>query len=193
MREPYLFVGKDAVCRCDRRVNVGDSTYQIIRRRVTSCRIMDGLFPNNDPQTIGQLACRGVRGATVAHDNTAPAIREAIRELVAAMIEANGIAADDLAAATFTTTPDLNASFPAEAIRLMGWDTVPMLGAVEMAKPGAPGRCIRVLLLWNTVRGPAEITHVYLHGTDRLLTSEASGSFDLGSTESISTSEEGTA
>ena len=140
---------------------------------------MNGPFSNNAPQTVGRMVCRGVRGATVASDNTASAIREAIRELVVAMVDANGIAAEDLAAATFTTTPDLNASFPAEAIRLMGWDTVPMLGAVEMAKPGAPGRCIRVLLLWNTTHGQEQICHIYLHGTDRLLTTTESGSFDI--------------
>ena len=126
-------------------------------------------------------ACRGVRGASVADDNTADAIRASIRELVLAMVAANDdIDPDDIAAAHFTTTPDLNASFPAEAIRHLGWNYVPMLGAVEMAKPGAPGRCVRVLLLWNTDRTPQEINHVYLHGTERLRTAGVSNSFTLG-------------
>jgi chorismate mutase len=132
------------------------------------------------PIHAGPIACRGVRGATVADDNTADAIRSAIRELVMEMVASNGIDPDDLAAATFTTTPDLNASFPAEAIRLMGWEHVPMLGAVEMAKPGAPGRCIRVLLLWNTGCRPQDIHHIYLRGTERLRTSGVSDSFGLG-------------
>lgn len=118
--------------------------------------------------------CRGVRGATIAHDNTAPAIRDAILELVRAMVEENDIDPDDLASAFFTTTPDLNASFPAEAIRHMGWEHVPMLGAVEMAKPGAPGRCIRVLLLWNTTCRPRDVRHAYLRGTEVLRTAGAS-------------------
>lgn len=126
------------------------------------------------------LACRGVRGATVADENTADAIRDAIRELVVTMAERNGIDAADVACAMFTTTPDLTASFPAEAVRHMGWDHVPLLGAVEMAKPGAPGRCIRVLLQWNTARTQREIEHVYLRGTDVLLTSTPSDSFGLG-------------
>jgi chorismate mutase len=91
-------------------------------------------------------------------------------ELVERMVGDNGIEPDELASAFFTTTPDLNASFPAEAARHMGWEFVPMLGAVEMAKPGAPGRCIRVLLLWNTTRGPRDIRHVYLRGTHVLRT-----------------------
>lgn len=135
-----------------------------------------------DPPPSRTLACRGVRGATVADDNTAEAIRAAIRELVVELAERNQIDPDDIASAMFTTTPDLNASFPAEAVRLMGWDHVPLLGAVEMAKPGAPGRCIRVLLLWNTTRGPRDVEHVYLRGTDVLLTRAESGSFELGAT-----------
>lgn len=113
---------------------------------------------------------RGVRGATVAEANTPDAIRDAIRELVVEIVARNGIDPDDLGAALFTTTPDLDASFPAEAIRHMGWEFVPMLGAVEMAKPGAPERCIRVLLLWNTALGPRDIRHVYLRGTEVLRT-----------------------
>ena len=125
-------------------------------------------------QSAGPTACRGVRGATVAADNTAPAIREAIRELVIEIRDRNAIDPADVASTFFTTTPDLNAAFPAEAVRLMGWHDVPLLGAVEMAKPGAPGRCIRVLILWNTVLGQRDIEHVYLHGTEALRTTTAS-------------------
>lgn len=114
--------------------------------------------------------CRGVRGATIAAANTPEAIRESITELVQALVDRNGIEIDDLASACFTTTPDLDASFPAEAVRHMGWEFVPLLGAVEMAKQGALGMCIRVLLHWNTTRGPREIEHVYLRGAEALRT-----------------------
>ena len=129
------------------------------------------------------MTCRGVRGATTADENTAESIRAAIRELVVAMAERNGIKPEDVACAMFTTTPDLTASFPAEAVRHMGWDHVPLLGAVEMAKPGAPGRCIRVLLQWNTERTQLEIEHVYLRGTTVLLTTTPSDSGGLGSSD----------
>jgi chorismate mutase len=112
--------------------------------------------------------CRGVRGATVVAANDADAIRDAIRELVEDMVAANEIDETDIAAAFFTTTPDLDATFPAEAARKMGWVDVPMLGAVEMSKPGALGRCLRVMLLWNTDRPQSEIRHSYLRGTDIL-------------------------
>jgi chorismate mutase len=40
------------------------------------------------------------------------------------------------------------------------------LGATEVDKPGAPPRCVRVLLHWNTSRRQDEIVHVYLRGSD---------------------------
>jgi chorismate mutase len=126
------------------------------------------------------MMTRGVRGATVVDENSPDAIRTAIRELVAEIVERNGIDPDDLGAAMFTTTPDLDASFPAEAIRHMGWEYVPMLGAVEMAKPGAPLRCLRVLLLWNTTLGPRDIRHVYLRGTEVLRTAGRSEAEEAG-------------
>lgn len=131
---------------------------------------MDAASPTSQQSQASAVLCRGVRGATVADDNTASAIREAIVELVRGMVDANDIDQDDLASAFFTTTPDIDAAFPAEAVRHMGWEHVPLLGAVEMAKPGAPGRCIRVLLHWNTTLGPRDIQHVYLRGTDALRT-----------------------
>ena len=90
------------------------------------------------------------------------------------MVDANNIHPDDLASAFFTTTPDLHAAFPAEAARHMGWEYVPLLGAVEMDKIGGPARCIRVLLHWNTPLGPREIKHIYLRGTESLRTVGAS-------------------
>lgn len=121
-------------------------------------------------ETTNQILCRGVRGVTVAHADTREAIHSATVELVSAMMEANGAHSEDIASAFFTTTHDLHAAFPAEAARLMGWEYVPLLGAVEMDKAGAPPRCIRVLLHWNTSKGQREIKHIYLRGTESLRT-----------------------
>jgi chorismate mutase len=115
-----------------------------------------------------------VRGATISSGDSREEIHAATRELVIEIIRANEIETDDLASAFFTTTADLTAAYPAEAARLMGWEYVPMLGAVEMDKLGGPARCIRVMLLWNTTRGPREIKHIYLKGTESLRTVGAS-------------------
>ena len=116
------------------------------------------------------MRVRGVRGATIAAANTPDAIRASVTELVRALVDANGIDSDDVASAFFTTTPDLDAALPAEGVRHMGWEYVPLLGAVEMAKPGALTHVIRVLLHWNTPLGARDIEHVYLRGTDVLRT-----------------------
>ena len=78
------------------------------------------------------------------------------------MIEANDIAAEDVASIIFTTTPDLNATFPAIAARDYGWDMVPLLCTHEMDVPGALDHVVRILMHVNTEKSPSEIRHVYL-------------------------------
>ena len=107
---------------------------------------------------------RGIRGATTAAANTREAVLAATGELMERLIEANSIEADDVAAAFFTTTPDLNAEFPAAAARLMGWTHVALMGASEIDVPDAPGLCVRVLVLINTEKAARELVNVYLRG-----------------------------
>ena len=106
--------------------------------------------------------CRGVRGATTVAENDAREILAATRELLAMMIRLSGIESADVASAVFTTTPDLNAVFPATAARQLGWMAVPLLCGHEMGVPDSLTRCVRILLHWNTDRSQAEIHHVYL-------------------------------
>ena len=65
--------------------------------------------------------CRGIRGAITATENSEESILEATTELLQQMIKANDIEADQIASATFTTTVDLNAEYPAVAARRLGW------------------------------------------------------------------------
>lgn len=112
------------------------------------------------------MTCRGVRGATTVAANTASEIHAATRELLTAMVVANGIALDDLAtevaSVIFTATADLDAAYPAVVAREMGWGQTPLLCMQEMRVQGSLPRCIRVLLHWNTDKVPGEIVHVYL-------------------------------
>jgi len=108
------------------------------------------------------VRCRGVRGATSVTENTKEAILEATREMLYIMIRANEMHPDDVASAYFTTTVDLNATYPALAARQMGWYEVALLCGHEMQVPEGLCRCIRVLVHWNTTRRPKDIVHVYL-------------------------------
>lgn len=110
------------------------------------------------------MLTRGIRGATTVKANTREAILEATSELLKAMVEANGIDLQDVASAFFTSSPDLNAEFPALAARQMGWADVALLCGHEMNVPGALNMCLRILLHVNTERKASEIVHVYLHG-----------------------------
>lgn len=115
-----------------------------------------------------QIYCRGIRGATTADANTPEAILAATRELLVQIIESNDLDPADIASAIFTTTPDLNAEFPALAARQLGWHDVALICGHEIAVPGAAPMCIRVLIHWNTPKSQTEINHVYIRGARHL-------------------------
>ncbi len=114
------------------------------------------------------MKVRGIRGAIQVEANTAEAILEAARRLLAEMVRANRVDREAVAAIVFTCTSDLNAAFPAEAARLLGWNQVPLLCAQEMDVPGAMRRVLRVLMLVNTSLTQEEMVHVYLGEAERL-------------------------
>ncbi|MDA8217242.1 MAG: chorismate mutase [Dehalococcoidales bacterium] len=114
------------------------------------------------------MPVRGIRGATTAVDNTRQHILEATTELLTHVVQANDLQTADIAAAFFTTTPDLDATFPALAARLMGWTTVPLMGAQEAAVPGSLSLCIRLLLLVNTEKAQVDVRNVYEKGATSL-------------------------
>lgn len=114
------------------------------------------------------IYCRGIRGATTATANTPEAILEATRELLLLLIDANDLDSADIASVIFTTTPDLNAEFPALAARQLGWHDVALLCGHEMDVPGALSRCIRILIHWNTPKSQTEIKHLYIKGAHNL-------------------------
>lgn len=115
------------------------------------------------------MYCRGVRGATTVESNTAEEILEATKELLTLMVDANEILVDDVAAAIFTTTTDLNAAFPAVAARVtLGWKDAALSCYHELDVPGSLQKCIRILLLINTEKRADEIKHVYIKGAKDL-------------------------
>jgi chorismate mutase len=111
---------------------------------------------------------RGIRGAITAEANAVEAMLEATRELLAEMVRANEVEPDEIAAVFFAVTPDLNAAYPAEAARQMGWHAVPLLSFADIGVSGALPRCIRILMLWNTPRTQEEVVHVYLRNAEAL-------------------------
>jgi chorismate mutase len=102
------------------------------------------------------MYCRGIRGATTSEANTPDAILRATRELLGLLIEANDLDSADIGSVIFSTTPDLNAEFPALAARDLGWHDVALICTHEMAIPKA------------LPKSQAEIKHVYIKGARAL-------------------------
>ena len=105
---------------------------------------------------------RGIRGATTADENSQDAILEATTDLLRRMVEANDVQLEDIAAIYFTATEDLDAEFPPVAARRMGWKHLALLTSKEMSALDGQPRCIRVLMLVNTVKTQEDIRFVYL-------------------------------
>ncbi len=114
------------------------------------------------------MPCRGIRGATTIAQNEREEILTATRQLLALIIRRNGIKSCDVASALFSTTPDVDAEFPALAARQLGWLDVPLLCGHEMAVPGSLPLCIRVMIHWNTDKPQNEIEHIYVREANRL-------------------------
>ena len=126
------------------------------------------------------MNCRGIRGATTVDSNTKEAILAATRELLQDMVSYNDVREEDVAAIFFTTTADLNATFPAEAARETGLSRAPLLCGQEIDVPGSLPMCLRILILLNTDKGLEDIAHVYIKGAT-VLKANDSGKEGAGS------------
>lgn len=81
----------------------------------------------------------------------------------------NELNPEDVSSVFLTMTKDLNADFPAKAVRSMpGWQWVPLMCATEVEVPDAMKLCIRVLLHVNTTRSQKDMGHVYLEEAVKL-------------------------
>jgi chorismate mutase len=115
------------------------------------------------------MPVRGVRGATTVRANEPKAIFEGTLELLRVLTELNGLRPDDIGYIGFTVTPDLDAAFPADAARAgLGWTDVPLICGQEIPVQAALGKCVRVLIAWNTSKSQKEIRHAFLRGAKGL-------------------------
>ena len=111
---------------------------------------------------------RALRGATTANANSREAIKEAVAELLDALVERNDLEGSQLLSVTFSVTADLDAVFPAAIARhRQGWDAVALLDCQQMAVAGDLPRCIRLLAhAWLASERP--VRHAYLRDAARL-------------------------
>jgi chorismate mutase len=110
------------------------------------------------------MYCRGIRGATTVEHNEEQEILAATVELLSGIIVENEIAPEDIGSVIVTVTADLDATFPARAIRNMsGWELVPLMCALEVPVQGALPKCIRLMVMANTTKSQTDMVHVYLN------------------------------
>ncbi|MBP3964477.1 MULTISPECIES: chorismate mutase [Paenibacillus] len=115
------------------------------------------------------MSVRGIRGAITVELNEEQPILRATEELLHTIVASNAIEPEDIASVFITVTGDLDATFPARAIRVMqGWELVPLMCAVEVPVKGSLAMCIRLLVSVNTEKSQKEIEHVYLGGAKAL-------------------------
>jgi chorismate mutase len=115
------------------------------------------------------MSVRGIRGAITVDVNEESPILEATIQLLKGILAVNHIVPEDICSVLVTVTQDLDATFPARAIRQMaGWELVPLMCSLEVPVKGSLEKCIRLMVLVNTDASQKDIRHVYLNGAQVL-------------------------
>ena len=110
------------------------------------------------------MLVRGIRGAITVESNTKKEIIEKTKELLITLKKENDFKTEDIVSILFSVTPDLNAAFPAQSARELGWNRVPLFDMQEINVPGSLPGCIRILIQINCQKSQTEIKHCYLRG-----------------------------
>lgn len=96
------------------------------------------------------MTSKGIRGAITVENNTEESLKNATLELLTEMISSNNIKKEDISHVIFTTTPDLNAAFPAKFARLdLNWNNIAMMCFHELDVPNSLTMCLRILIVVN--------------------------------------------
>jgi chorismate mutase len=117
---------------------------------------------------ISAMSVRAIRGAIQVDENSTLAIAAGTKELLSEIMRANSLEVAQVISVILTATPDLNAAFPAAAAREVGFESTPLLCAVEIDVPGALNRVIRAMVTVETTLEMSEISHIYLAGAKAL-------------------------
>lgn len=91
----------------------------------------------------------------------------ATERLMRELMSRNELEPEQMVSCIFTSTGDLDAQFPAVAVRELGLENVPLLCAREIDVPGALERVIRVLLHYYAGE-THRAQHVYLGEASKL-------------------------
>ena len=110
-----------------------------------------------------------IRGAITADNNTIKDISEASAELFQAIITSNNIDIDSIINIIFSLTKDLNAIYPAKAVReKFDLKDTPLFCVQEADIHNSLEKCIRVLITVKSDLKKDKVKHVYIKGAQIL-------------------------
>ncbi|MEE1758778.1 MULTISPECIES: chorismate mutase [unclassified Streptomyces] len=116
------------------------------------------------------MTVRAIRGAIQLERDDRNHLVGSTKDLLKAMLDANGLERRNLISVVFTATPDLRSEFPAVAARELGITDTPLLCTREIDVEGALPRVVRILVHAETDRPKCDVRHVYLGGAATLRT-----------------------
>ena len=109
-----------------------------------------------------------LRGATTTNGDTDVFIKDAVIELIQALITQNNLNQENIISITFTVTKDLTSCFPASIARkYFNFDKVALLDCQQMFVPNDINFCIRILALVY-LESDKESVHPYLNESAKL-------------------------
>jgi|SRR5690625_5047242 len=105
---------------------------------------------------------RGIRGATTIDENNEDHILATTKTLIEDMIIQNNVKAEAVSHVFISVTKDIDACFPAKCLReIPGWTHVPVMCMQEISVPNSLEKCIRVMMVVNTLVPQQEVHHIF--------------------------------
>lgn len=105
---------------------------------------------------------RGLRGATTVEKNDKEEILMTTKRLLEEMVSENNVVPEKVSHVFISATKDLDAIFPAQALRLLeGWTYVPVMCMRELDVVNSLEKCIRVMMVVHTEQDQKDIKHIF--------------------------------
>lgn len=115
------------------------------------------------------MSILAIRGATTVESNTKEEILKETSNLMKTIIKENNLDVEDMISMCFTMTNDLDAVYPAVAVRdILNITDIPMLNYEEKYIQGSLRKCIRVMIYINSTKTKKDVKHIYLNKAKEL-------------------------
>lgn len=103
-----------------------------------------------------------IRGAITVPENSVSSILDSTKDLIIEIEKENNIDRDKVISIIFSCTNDLDKVYPAKAARDLGYINAGLMCFNEMNVKGSLDKCIRLMVLYNSIVNQKDVKHVYL-------------------------------